>query len=189
VSLAVVFALIAIAVGGLFTMYLSWTAGRLDRLHNRTDAAWASLDAQLVRRAALAGEIAHAAAERGVIGPDARDRLSEAAQRALGSDREERADVENGLGHALRDVLGDEVFDSAEQDERLRPMLAALDAAMTKVILARRFHATAVEDTLGLRRKRPVRWFRLAGSAALPAYFDIDDTPVARSTSTALRPR
>jgi hypothetical protein len=59
---------------------------------------------------------------------------------------------------------------------------------MTKVMLARRFHATAVEDTTALRRKRPVRWFRLAGSAPFPAYFDIDDTPVSRSISTAVRP-
>ena len=54
----------------LIGVYLSWTAGRLDRLHNRVTAAWASLDAQLVRRAAVAGEIAHAATVRGLLPAD-----------------------------------------------------------------------------------------------------------------------
>jgi hypothetical protein len=187
--MGIVIALVAIAVGGLIAMYLSWTAGRLDRLHNRTDAAWASLDAQLVRRAALAGEIAHVAAVRGVLGPDATQRLAATAQQALESGRAERAGAENALGHALRAVLTDGAFDALAADERLQPLLTALDAAMTKVVLARRFHATAVEDTTALRKTRPVRWFRLAGSAPFPAYFDIDDTPVAPSISTVVRPR
>ena len=38
----------------LVAVYISWTAGRLDRLHARVDAAWAGLDAALVRRAAAA---------------------------------------------------------------------------------------------------------------------------------------
>jgi hypothetical protein len=59
---------------------------------------------------------------------------------------------------------------------------------MTKVVLARRFHATAVEDTVVLRNIRVVRWFRLAGSAPFPKYFDIDDTPVPLSTSTVSGP-
>lgn len=33
----------------LIGVYLSWTAGRLDRLHSRIDAARAALDAQLLR--------------------------------------------------------------------------------------------------------------------------------------------
>ena len=39
-------------------LYLSWTAGRLDRLHARIDAARAALDAQLLRRASVAQEMA-----------------------------------------------------------------------------------------------------------------------------------
>ncbi|MCW2613378.1 MAG: rane protein, partial [Frankiales bacterium] len=35
----------------LVAMYVSWTAGRLDRLHARVDAAAAALDAAVVRRA------------------------------------------------------------------------------------------------------------------------------------------
>ena len=41
-------------VVALLTVYATWTAGRLDRLHARVDAAWSALDAALVRRAAAA---------------------------------------------------------------------------------------------------------------------------------------
>ncbi|MDX6285373.1 MAG: hypothetical protein QOG53_858 [Frankiales bacterium] len=179
----------AVIVGGLVAMYLSWTAGRLDRLHNRTDAAWASLDAQLVRRAALAAEIAHAAAERGLIKPDDCDRLAAAAQHSLESGRDDRAANENALGHALRGVLDRPAIDALTNDPRLQPLVEALEAAMTKVVMSRRFHATAVEDTVALRGGRAVRWLRLAGSAPFPAYFDIDDTPVPVVTSPVARPR
>jgi hypothetical protein len=184
----IVIALIAVALGGLVAMYLSWTAGRLDRLHNRTNAAWASLDAQLVRRAALAAEIAHTAGERGVIKPEACDRLAAAAQQSLESNRADRSAQENALGAVMRVVLDDATIEAAGDDQQLRPLLGALEAAMTKVVLARRFHATAVEDTVALRGGRAVRWFRLAGSAPLPAYFDIDDTPVPLATSPVVRP-
>ena len=46
----------------LGVLYVSWTAGRLDRLHARVDAAWAALDAALVRRAAAARAVAVALA-------------------------------------------------------------------------------------------------------------------------------
>ncbi|MGB3444922.1 MAG: NUDIX hydrolase, partial [Actinophytocola sp.] len=35
-------------------LWLAATANRLDRLHVRTDAAWAALDAALARRAVVA---------------------------------------------------------------------------------------------------------------------------------------
>ena len=41
----------------LVGLYLSWTAGRLDRLHARIDAARAGLDAQLLRRASATLEL------------------------------------------------------------------------------------------------------------------------------------
>ena len=44
----------AILVG----VYVSWRAGRLDRLHARVEAARAALDAALVRRSAVALELA-----------------------------------------------------------------------------------------------------------------------------------
>ena len=173
----------------LVGIYLSWTAGRLDRLHNRVGAAWASLDAQLVRRAAVAGEIAHAATVRGLLPVDACADLATTAGRALDAPSEERAAAENDLGRTLRRTLDPKAQAAIGADIEMAPLLAALDAAMTKVVLARRFHATAIEDTSALRNSRVVRWFHLAGRAPYPKYFDIDDTPVPLSTSTVSGPR
>ena len=50
--------LLAIAALTLLILYVTWTAGRLDRLHARVDAAAAALDAALVRRAAAARAVA-----------------------------------------------------------------------------------------------------------------------------------
>jgi len=173
----------------LIGVYLSWTAGRLDRLHNRVTAAWASLDAQLVRRAAVAGEIAHAATVRGLLPADGCVELAATAGRALDATQEERAAAENDLGRTLRRTLDSKAQEAIGSDIEMAPLLAALDAAMTKVVLARRFHSTAIEDTVALRNTRVVRWFRLAGSAPYPKYFDIDDTPVPLLSSTVSGPR
>src|SRR3954447_24699681 len=95
----------AIVVAVLIGEYLSWTAGRLDRLHNRVNAAWASLDAQLVRRAAIAGEIAHAATVRGLLPADSCGDLAATSGSALDATPEERAAAENDLGRTLRSAL------------------------------------------------------------------------------------
>ena len=42
----------------LVATYVTWIAARLDRLHVRAAAAQAALDAHLVRRAAVAAELA-----------------------------------------------------------------------------------------------------------------------------------
>ena len=39
-------------------MYVSWRAGRIDRLHARVDMARAALDATLLRRSSVALELA-----------------------------------------------------------------------------------------------------------------------------------
>src|SRR3954462_13311584 len=173
----------------LFGIYLSWTAGRLDRLHNRVSAAWASLDAQLVRRAAVAGEIAHAATVRGLLPADSCVDLATTSTRALDATAEERAAAENDLGRTLRRALDSRAQEAIAADIEMAPLLSALETAMTKFVLARRFHATAIQDTATLRNSRVVRWFRLAGRAPFPRYFDIDDTPVSVSTSPVSGPR
>ncbi len=65
---------VLVAIG----LYLSWTAGRLDRLHARIDAARAALDAQLLRRASITQELATS----GVLDPAASIVLYEAAHAA-----------------------------------------------------------------------------------------------------------
>jgi hypothetical protein len=173
----------------LIGVYLSWTAGRLDRLHNRVGAAWASLDAQLVRRAAVAGEIAHAATVRGLLSAECCAEVATTATRALDATPDERAAAENDLGRTLRRALDAKGQEAISADIEMAPLLQALETAMTKVVLARRFHATAIEDTVALRKSRVVRWFHLAGRASYPKYFDIDDTPVPLSSSPVSGPR
>ena len=72
----------------------------------------------------------------------------------------------NALGRALARL------DRAALPEDVR---AALTDAEQLLVLARRVHNDAVRDTLGLRSRRLVRWLRLAGTAPMPAYFEIAD--------------
>ena len=70
--------LVAAVAVALLAVYVSWTAGRLDRLHARVDASWAALDAQLVRRAAAARAVATH-----LVDPRAGGALGVAARAAL----------------------------------------------------------------------------------------------------------
>ncbi|MFD9889794.1 NUDIX hydrolase [Amycolatopsis sp. NPDC059027] len=141
-----------VVLGGLFLLA---TANRLDRLHIRTDAGWAALDAALARRAV----VARAAAA--VLGEDD---LRTAAERAESAARPDREAEENEL--TLRLARVDRV--------RLPAALAGeLTDAEHRVVIARRVHNDAVRDTLTLRRRRKVRYFGLAGTAPLPEYFEI----------------
>jgi 8-oxo-dGTP pyrophosphatase MutT (NUDIX family) len=136
------------------------TANRLDRLHIRYDLSWQALDGALGRRAVVA---------RAVAADTYRERpegkrlaaLADAAERAPRSGREA---AENELSAALATV-----------DPTAMPvaLVAELADAEARVLLARRFHNDAVRDTLALRERRPVRWLRLGGTAALPTYFEI----------------
>jgi hypothetical protein len=47
--------------------------------------------------------------------------------------------------------------------------------ASRRVGLARQVHTDVVRDALALRRRLPVRLFRLARRHPEPAYFDVDD--------------
>ncbi|QKV91621.1 hypothetical protein HUT19_07525 [Streptomyces sp. NA02950] len=169
-------ALVVIAV------YLSWTAGRLDRLHSRLDAARAALDAQLLRRASVAQELATA----GVLDPAASMVLYQAAHAARQSEEEHREVAESELSQALRAVFGEsaqvEVVREAPGGEEA---LGELTEAVRRVPMARRFHNDAVRAARALRRHRKVRWFRLAGHAPFPLAFEMDDEPPAALAARA----
>jgi hypothetical protein len=152
----------------LLGFYVTWTAGRLDRLHARVDAAWAALDAQLVRRAAAARAVAAHLED-----PRAAQALDEAATAALDGADDGREMLENDLSRALKAALPMLVHDAAGEAAR-----AELETASTRVGLARSFHNAAVKDTRAIRFRRLPRLLRLAGHRALPEYFEIDDTAV-----------
>jgi hypothetical protein len=142
---------------------------RLDRLHVRTDAARAGLESALQRRAGAALAVAAALEAGGSAGSGVRAaalRSAVAAARASRAGAAEREARENELGRVLsgvhRAALPPAVLEELVDAEQL------LD-------LARRVHNDAVRDTLNLRSRRLVRWLRLAGTAPLPAYFEIAD--------------
>ncbi|MEU0511018.1 NUDIX hydrolase [Amycolatopsis sp. NPDC006125] len=147
-----------VVLGGLF---LVATANRLDRLHVRLDAGWAALDAALARRAVVARAVA--AVDGAAPG------MREAADIAEKAPRAEREVAENELTRLL------ETVDRARLPASLAEELAD---AEHRVVIARRVHNDAVRDTLALRRRRKVRYFKLAGTARQPEYFEIAEPPV-----------
>lgn len=159
----------------IFVFYLSMTAGRLDRLHRRIDQSAATLDAQCVRRASAASEVALS----GFLDPASALLLAQAAHDARENDLDvlddQRQRSESDLTTALRVALPADLIDEIREDADVEPMLAELHAACTRTALARRFHNDAVRACRQLRQQRAVRWFRLAGHTPWPASSDWDD--------------
>jgi hypothetical protein len=149
---------------------------RLHRLHIRTDAAAAGLESALRRRAAAA--LAVAAAPGTQITQVEALRVAVARTRAAGSQDGDRESAENLLSRAL----------AAADRAGLRPaVLEELVDAEQLVILARRVYNDAVRDTLALRSRRLVRWLHLAGTAPMPAYFEIADADAGVTTAAPAR--
>jgi 8-oxo-dGTP pyrophosphatase MutT (NUDIX family) len=175
---------IAFVVALVLGLWLAATANRLDRLHVRTDAAWAALDAALARRAVVGRAVAAALRLEGV-GPDdgdgvAADKLRAAAERAENTGRAEREEAENALSLQLAGV-----------DRGTLPLAltAELLDAEQRVVIARRVHNDAVRDTLVQRRRRLVRWLKLAGTAPRPEYFEIVEPSMHGEPGSAPLPR
>lgn len=160
--------LAAVVVAVSSAWWATWTASRLDRLHHLVETAWAALDAQLVRRSVAALELASA----GVLDPAASVLLADAAYRAHTASGADRPEAESALSVALRAVLAQPVG-----GPRAAELVADVDGAARRVVLARTFHNDAVMAARRVRRKRLVRWFRLAGNAAVPQPFEMDDAP------------
>ncbi|MDQ4039148.1 MAG: hypothetical protein M3313_12575 [Actinomycetota bacterium] len=161
---------ILLVIIGQLAVLLFWiasTVSRLDRLDERVSAARSALDAQLVRRAAVAQAVADEHPE--VLGQRAAE-LRRAAHDALNAAEATREEAENTLGHLLR-AVGPEIGGL--------PKSLALDLRSTseRVVLARRFYNDAVRDNRLLRGQALSRLFRLAARRPLPAHFDIDDRP------------
>jgi hypothetical protein len=165
---------ILVAVLVLLGLYVSWRATRLDRLHVRLETARAGLDAALVRRAAVALELAASHD----LDPAASLLLAAAAHEARVADGDDREVAESDLSRALRAVAGRPGFRRTLAE---RPGGAAvlddLDAAIRGVSYARSFHNNAVTATRTARRRLLPRLLHLHGRAPLPDFFEIDDAP------------
>jgi hypothetical protein len=194
-SLAV--SLILIAIVAITGVYVSWRAGRLDRLHARVETARAALDAALVRRSSVTLEIASS----GLLDPAASVLLADLAHDAR-SAQSGRELAESDLTRALRTVFsGPDVRESLEQGP-LEPgqfgpgqfgpgqsepaqfepkqgadeLIGELESTAHQVFIARKFYNDAVAVTMAARRRPLARMLRLAGGAPMPEFFEIDDT-------------
>ena len=209
-------AVLVLVVAALAAWLLWVAASRLDRLHRKVMASRLALDAQLVRRASAAVDLAAS----GALAP-ARAGLGAAAARAgraadadarrlreqvpglvpadgprprrlLGGMAESRALAESDLTATLRSALEDaddlaEVRSVPAGDE----LLATLSAAWYRAQLARRFHNEAVAQALRVRSKWWVRLFHLAGHAPMPVTVELDDAApdaLVRPVATAATP-
>jgi hypothetical protein len=173
---------VTLVVGGLALLllvgwYLTFSATRLDRLHARLEGARSALDAQLVRRSSVALQIASS----GRLDPATGLLLADAAHQALDSDDADpgaREQAESDLTRAVRAAFADpSVARDLAADPVGRELVHELSAACLRVQLARRFRNDVVRAVRVVRRKRVVRYLRLAGHAPWPETFEIDDTP------------
>lgn len=179
--------LLTVALVGLFVLYLSQTAARLDRLHHRVDVSRTALQGQLMDRA---NEVLSLASS-GRLDPSSSVLLADAADcalaRARASDAEfsrARCAAESALTGALEATFAypQVVVELADQPDGQRTV-DELAAAVQKAAWSRRFHNDAVRASHAVRRQRLVRVFRLAGSAPMahPVEFDDEVPPSLRA--------
>jgi hypothetical protein len=164
---------LAAAVVVVSAVLLSWTAGRVDRLHHRVNGARAGLEAQLMHRSGATLELAAT----GLLDPARSLLLLDAAHQARASPPQDREVAESDLSRALVASLGDaSEITRLQEHPDAQELFAELGNACRKVELARRFHNDVVASALTLRRNRAVRWFGLAGRAVLPTMVEMDDS-------------
>ena len=157
----------------LWAVYISWRAGRLDRMHNRVEAARTSLDLALERRSSVAYELASS----GLLDPATSLLLADAVRRAKEAGPGERDLAESDLTRALRAAFGQPGF-RAELDgkEGAKELVGDVEAAAHQVYIARKFYNDVAARTLDARRRPLARIFRLSGNAPQPEFFEMEDS-------------
>ena len=147
--------------------YLSFSAGRLDRLHHRVETSWATLDSLLQRRAAIALDVARSA----ITDPATSLLLTASAYHARSADIEDRSSAESVLSGALGMMLAERESILAKSDQAL---LHELEQLTDKIRVAISIHVESVTRTQLIRSKLVFRLFRLAGTAPLPVTYEFE---------------
>jgi hypothetical protein len=188
---------IVIAAALLIGVYVSWRAGRIDRLHARVEMARAALDVTLLRRSSVALELATS----GLLDPATSLLLAAAVHGtrpgppggygAAGSPPETthrpRDLAESDLTRALRAAFSQPGFRSSlTGKEGADELLAEVEAAAHQVFLARKFYNDMVAATREARRRPLARVLRLSGKAKAPEFFEMDDSLVAERSGAPL---
>lgn len=189
--------ILVVAAALLAGVYVSWRAGRIDRLHARVRIARSALDVALLRRSSVALELASS----GLLDPATSLLLAGAAHEARGSawasepygaerDGERPRDLaESDLTRALRAAFSQPDFRSSlSGKDGADELLGEVEAASHQVFLARQFYNDAVSATQDARRRPLARLLRLAGKADVPRFFEMDDSLIAE-TVVRLGPR
>ena len=163
---------IVIAAALFIGVYVSWRAGRIDRLHTRVDMARAALDVTLLRRSSVALELATS----GILDPATSLLLAAAVHETRDSTDRPRDLAESDLTRALRAAFSQPDFRaSINGKEGADELLAEVEAAAHQVFLARKFYNDVAGRTIDARRRPLARVFRLAGTAEQPEFFEMDD--------------
>jgi len=185
---------IVIAAALFIGVYVSWRAGRIDRLHARVDMAQAALDATLLRRSSVALELATS----GLLDPATSLLLASAVHGTRqggaggmgppGGDSDRPRDLaESDLTRALRAAFSQPDFRaSIDGKEGADELLAEVEAAAHQVFLARKFYNDVVAATREARHRPLARVLRLSGRARAPEFFEMDDSLVAENTGAPL---
>jgi hypothetical protein len=188
---------IVVAAALLAGVYVSWRAGRIDRLHARVEMARAALDVTLLRRSSVALELATS----GLLDPATSLLLAAAVHGtrpgppggygAAGSPPETthrpRDLAESDLTRALRAAFSQPGFRSSlTGKDGADELLAEVEAAAHQVFLARKFYNDMVAATREARRRPLARVLRLSGKAKAPEFFEMDDSLVAERSGAPL---
>lgn len=166
-----VWLVVAVLATIVLTWWVTFTVTRIGRLYTRTEAAQASMDAQLVRRAAALAIISETAVA--ALGAPESLRLRGISQRALVASAHERQAAENDVSRAIAGL----VEPGADPGPIAGPEGAELAEASARAAIARRFYNDAARDTRSLLSARMPRYLRLARGRELPQFFDIEDAP------------
>ena len=175
--------IILVIAGALFVgVYVSWRAGRIDRLHARVDMARVALDVALLRRSSVAQELATS----GLLDPATSLLLAEAVHGTRGGERP-RDLAESDLTRALRAAFSQPDFRaSLSGKEGADELLAEVEEAAHQVYLARKFYNDVVAVTRDARRRPLARVLRLSGRAQTPVFFEMDDSLIADKAGAPL---
>jgi hypothetical protein len=198
---------IVVAAALLIGVYVSWRAGRIDRLHARVEMARAALDVTLLRRSSVALELATS----GLLDPATSLLLAAAvhgtrpgsggfggagsppSSAGLGGvvvppeETRPRDLAESDLTRALRAAFSQPDFRSSLSDkEGADELLGEVEATSHQVFLARKFYNDMVAVTRDARRRPLARVLRLSGNAQAPEFFEMDDSLIADKTGASL---
>ena len=172
----ITYIVIIVAAALLAGVYVSWRAGRIDRLHTRVDIARVALDATLLRRSSAALELATS----GLLDPATSLLLAGAVYGTRAGGDRPRDLAESDLTRALQAAFSQPDFRaSLSGKEGADELLAEVEEAAYQVFVARKFYNDLVAVTRDARHRPLARVLHLSGHAQVPVFFEMDDSLIA----------